>query len=210
MPLEGPSPNTRYPIPGISRTGFLKPFISRPTIIVGDYTYYDDPRGPEHFEDNVLYHFDFIGDRLIIGKYCSIAAEVRFIMNGGNHPTTWLTTYPFPIFGGGWEAAMPDSWPVKGDTTVGHDVWIGYGVTIMPGVTIGNGAIIATAAVVTKDVPAYAIVGGNPGAVLRYRYDDSTIQRLQQLQWWDWDPPKLTRNVKALCRGDLDALEGAV
>jgi virginiamycin A acetyltransferase len=209
MTVEGPSPNTKHPIPGVTRTGFLRPFITRPNIVVGDYTYYDDPRGPEHFESNVLYHFDFIGDRLVIGKYCSIAAEVRFIMNGGNHPTNWLTTFPFPVFGAGWETAMPTSWPTKGDTMVGHDVWIGYGAVIMPGVSIGNGAIIATASVVTRDVPAYAVVGGNPGAVLKYRFDERTIERLEQLKWWEWDAGKVTRNVKALCARDIDALERA-
>lgn len=210
MRPDGPSPDTRFPIPGVTRTGFLRPFITRPIIEVGDYTYYDDPRGPEHFESNVLYHFDFIGDRLVIGRYCSIAADVRFIMNGGNHPTHWMTTFPFPIFGSGWEAAMPAHWPSKGDTTVGHDVWIGYGAVIMPGVTIGNGAIIAAATVVTRDVPPYAIVGGNPGAVLRYRFDEPTIGRLQQLEWWAWDAGKVSRNVQALCAADLDALDQAV
>lgn len=204
----GPSPDTRHPIPGVTRTGFLKPFITRPNIIVGDYTYCDDPRGPEHFEENVLYHFDFVGDRLVIGKYCSIAANVKFIMNGGNHPTTWMTTYPFPIFGEGWESAMPSEWPTRGDTIVGNDVWIGYGATIMPGVRIGDGAIIATAAVVTKDVPPYAIVGGNPAQLLRYRFDEQTIARLLEIQWWDWDREKVTRNVRALCSGDVSALEG--
>ncbi len=207
---HGPLPETRYPIPGISRTGFLKPFITRPSIVVGEYSYYDDPRGPEQFEANVLYHFEFHHDRLVIGRYCSIAAEVKFIMNGGNHPTSWLTTYPFPIFGEGWEAAMPEAWPTKGDTTVGHDVWIGYGAVIMPGVSIGNGAIIAAASVVTRDVPAYAIVGGNPASVLRYRFDDARIERLQRLAWWDWDREKVTRHVQALCSSDLDALESAV
>lgn len=205
--LHGPSPDTRYPIPGVTRTGFLKPFITRPNILVGDYTYYDDPRGPEHFEENVLYHFDFTGDRLVIGKYCSIAAEVRFIMNGGNHPTNWLTTYPFPIFGHGWEKAMPATWPNRGDTVVGNDVWIGYGVTIMPGIRIGDGAIIATATVVTKDVPPYAIVGGNPGTIIRNRFDETTIARLLAIRWWDWDPASVARHVEALCGDDVSALE---
>lgn len=209
MTPNGPSPSTRHPIPGVTRTGFLKNFITRPNILVGDYTYYDDPLGPEQFESNVLYHFDFIGDRLVIGKYCSIAAGVRFIMNGGNHPTTWLTTFPFPIFGGGWESAMPESWPVKGDTVIGNDVWIGYGALIMPGVSIGHGAIIAASSVITKDVPPYAIVGGNPGTVLRYRFDQPTIDRLMKMGWWDWDVAKVSQNVKALCNGDLDALERA-
>jgi virginiamycin A acetyltransferase len=207
---HGPSPDERFPIPGIDRTAFLKPFITRPNIIVGEYTYYDDPRGPAQFEANVLYHFEFTGDRLIIGRYCSIATDVRFIMNGGSHPTTWLTTYPFPIFGHGWEAAMPEAWPNKGDTVVGNDVWFGYSALIMPGVHIGNGAIVATAAVVTKDVPAYAIVGGNPARILRSRFDPDTIARLETLRWWDWDAAKVTRNVRAICGADVGALERAV
>lgn len=209
MSSHGPSPDTRHPIAGIERTGFLKNFITRPNIIVGDYTYYDDPRGPAHFESNVLYHFEFTGDRLIIGKYCSIATDVKFIMNGGNHPTTWLTTFPFPVFGHGWEVAMPSSWPNKGDTVVGHDVWMGYAAMVMPGVTIGNGAIVATGSVVTRDVPSYTIVAGNPAQPVRKRFDDATIARLEALQWWDWDMEKVTRNVKALCNGDVAALEGA-
>ena len=206
---SGPSPDTRHPIAGVTRTGFLKPFITRPNIIVGDYTYYDDPGGPECFEANVLYHFDFVGDRLVIGKFCSIGAGTRFIMNGGNHHTTWLTTYPFPIFGQGWEAAMPSSWPNKGDTVVGSDVWFGHDALVMPGVSIGDGAIVATRAVVTRSVPPYAIVGGNPATVLRYRFDQSTIARLLAVRWWDWDAAKITRNVRAICGSEVAALEAA-
>lgn len=210
MLTQGPSPADRHPIAGIQRTGFLRNFITRPNIEIGDYTYYDDPRGPEFFEANVLYHFEFTGDKLIVGKFCCIAAETCFLMNGGNHPTDWLTLYPFPIFGHGWETAMPASWPTKGDTVVGNDVWLGYRALVMPGVQIGNGAIVATAAVVTKDVPAYAIVGGNPAKILRHRFDEAIIERLQALAWWDWAPEKITRNVRALCAGDVAALEHAV
>jgi len=206
---RGPSPETRHPIAGVTRTGFLKPFITRPNIVVGDYTYYDDPGGPECFEANVLYHFDFVGDRLVIGKFCSIGAGTRFIMNGGNHHTTWLTTYPFPIFGQGWEAAMPPSWPNKGDTVVGNDVWFGHDALLMPGVSIGDGAIVATRAVVTRAVPPYAIVGGNPATVLRYRFDHATIARLLRVRWWDWDAEKITRNVRAICGSEVAALEAA-
>ena len=206
---QGPSPALRHPLPAAPRVGFLRNFVTRPNIVVGDYTYYDDPRGPERFEEQVLYHFDFIGDRLVIGKFCSIAAEATFIMNGGNHPTTWLTTYPFPIFGHGWEAAQPPAWPTRGDTVVGNDVWIGYRATIMPGVTIGDGAIVATASVVTRDVPPYAIVGGNPAVVIRHRFDEATVARLLAVRWWDWDADRLTRNVAAICASDVGALERA-
>jgi virginiamycin A acetyltransferase len=207
--MPGPSPTTRYPIRGVQRTGFLKNFITRPNIEVGEYTYYDDPNGVERFEDNVLYHFDFVGDRLVIGRFCSIAAETRFIMNGGNHATDWFSTFPFPVFGNGWEAAAPEHWPYRGDTVVGHDVWIGYGATFMPGVTIGNGAIIATKSVVTKDVEPFAIVGGNPAELIRYRFDEATRIALEEIAWWDWDAEKITRNVRAICSGDLPALREA-
>lgn len=207
--MHGPSPDMPHPIPGAPRLGFLKSFITRPNIVVGDYTYYDDPRGPERFEENVLYHFDFIGDKLIIGRFCSIAAETRFIMNGGNHASTWFTTYPFPVFGHGWEVAQPESWPNKGDTVVGHDVWIGYGATIMPGIEIGHGAIVATGSVVTSDVEPFAIVGGNPAARIRHRFDAATQAALLDIAWWDWDAEKITRNVRAICASDLEALRAA-
>lgn len=204
--MPGPDPGARFPLDGITRLGFLKNFVTRPTIVVGDYTYYDDPLGPQRFEENVLYHFDFTGDRLVIGKFCSIAAETRFIMNGGNHPTTWLTTFPFPVFGHGWERATPPAWPNRGDTVVGNDVWIGYAATIMPGVTIGDGAVVATKSVVTRDVPPYAIVGGNPATVIRYRFDEPTIAKLLDLRWWDRDIDWITANVGALCGGTIDDL----
>lgn len=207
--MQGPSPSVRHPIEVAERLGFLKNFITRPNIEVGDYTYYDDPKGVERFEENVLYHFDHVGDRLIIGRFCSIAAETRFIMNGGNHATDWFTTFPFPVFGHGWEIAMPDSWPNRGDTVVGHDVWIGYGATIMPGVRIGNGAIVATGSVVTKDVEPFAIVGGNPAQLIRHRFDEPTRQALSEIAWWDWDVEKIGRNVTAICSGDLEALKSA-
>ncbi|PZU95248.1 MAG: chloramphenicol acetyltransferase, partial [Leptolyngbya sp.] len=193
-------------IPGITRTAFLNTLITNPNIVVGDYTYYDDFENPENFERNVLYHFDFIGDKLIIGKFCSIASDVKFIMNGGNHRTDWLTNYPFPIFGQGWESVMPSEWPNKGDTVIGHDVWIGYGATLMPGVQVGDGAIIAAQSVVTKAVPPYAVVGGNPAQVIRYRFDETTIEALLDIQWWHWEIEKITRHLPAICGADLDAL----
>ena len=207
---HGPSPHTKYPLTNQTRLVYLKNIVKNPNIIIGDYTYYDDLENPENFERNVLYHFDFIGDKLIIGKFCSIASDVKFIMNGGNHRTDWLTNYPFPIFGSGWELAMPDSWPNKGDTLIGNDVWIGYDATIMPGIQIGNGAIIATKSVVTKDVEAYTIVGGNPAQAIRKRFAESIIQELILIQWWNWDIGKITRNLKAICGADINALRSAL
>ena len=204
---NSPSPDKKYPLPDQTRLVYLKNIIKNPHIIVGDYTYYDDFENPENFEKNVLYHFDFEGDKLIIGKFCSIASDVKFIMNGGNHRTDWFTNYPFPIFGSGWEVAMPDSWPNKGDTIIGNDVWIGYGATIMPGVHIGDGAIIASLSVVTRHVEPYAVVGGNPAKEIRKRFEDSIIQELLDIRWWDWEIDKITRNVQAICGSNLDALQ---
>lgn len=206
---NGPSPDTRHPITGQTRLVYLNTILTTPTIIVGDYTYYDDFENPENFERNVLYHFDFIGDRLIIGKFCSIASDVKFIMNGGNHRTDWFTNYPFPVFGHGWETVMPEEWPHKGDTVIGNDVWVGYGATLMPGVRVGDGAIIASKAVVTKSVEPYTVVGGNPARDIRQRFDESTIQTLLELQWWHWDIEKITRNLTAICGSDLEKLREA-
>ncbi|MGB3401341.1 MAG: Vat family streptogramin A O-acetyltransferase [Microcoleaceae cyanobacterium] len=203
---SSPSPQTKYPIENQTSLVYLKNIIKNPNIIVGDYTYYHDFENPENFERNVLYHFDFENDKLIIGKFCSIASDVKFIMNGGNHRTDWLTNYPFPIFGGGWEIAMPDSWPNKGDTIIGNDVWIGYNATIMPGIQIGDGAIIAAQSVVTRNVEPYSIVGGNPAKEIRKRFDEKMIQELLEICWWDWEIEKITRNIKVICSGDMQAL----
>lgn len=196
---------------GFPQVGYLKNYITKPNIEVGDYTYYDDPDGPEHFEDNVLYHFPFIGDTLRIGKFCAIAKDVKFIMNGANHSMSGFSTYPFFIFGNGWEASAPkpNELPYKGDTVVGHDVWLGYEATIMPGVTIGHGAIVASKSVVTQDVPAYSIVGGNPAKVLKYRFEQDTIAQLLAIAWWNWDAEKITHNLQAIIHNDLNALMSA-
>lgn len=209
--MKGPNPDTKEPMKGFPQVGYLKNFITRDNIIVGDYTYYDDPDGPERFENNVLYHFDFIGDKLIIGKFCAIAKDVKFIMNGANHANAGFSTYPFYIFGNGWEKAAPKAGdlPYKGNTNIGSDVWIGYDATIMPGVQIGNGAIIASKSVVTSDVPAYSLVGGNPAKVIKYRFDEQTIQALQDIAWWDWSAEKITQHLDAIASADLNRLQAA-
>jgi virginiamycin A acetyltransferase len=202
-----PDPNTLYPIKGVTRTVYLKNIIKNPQIIVGDYTYYDDIENVNNFEKNVLYLFDFIKDRLIIGKFCQIATGVRFIMNGANHAMNGFSTYPFKVFGGEW--ADKDSMDTlsKGDTIIGNDVWIGNSATIMQGIEIGDGAIIGTNSLVTKNVPPYTIVGGNPAKVIRKRFDDTTTELLISLKWWDWDVQKITDNLQIITNGTIDELK---
>lgn len=203
--MKGPDPNNIYPNEKIKSVCFIKNVITRPNIIAGDYSYYDDDEGAENFEEHVTHHYEFIGDKLIIGKFCAIAKGVEFIMNGANHRMNSLTTYPFNIMGSGWEKCTPQlsDLPIKGDTVIGNDVWIGQNVTILPGVHIGNGAIIGANSVVTKDVPAYHVAGGNPARIIRKRFDDQTIDFLQRLKWWDWPAEKIFDNLELLCSGDI-------
>jgi virginiamycin A acetyltransferase len=202
-----PNPSTLYPIEGVTRTVYLKNIITNPQIIVGDYTYYDDPEDVYNFERNVLYLFEFMGDKLIIGKFCQIATGVRFIMNGSNHAMNGFSTYPFKVFGGQWSSKDPMQVVSKGDTVVGNDVWIGNCATIMQGVKIGDGAIIGTNSLVSKDVEPYTIVGGNPAKEIRKRFDEETIQMLLALKWWDWDVQKITDNLEAITSGKIDELK---
>jgi virginiamycin A acetyltransferase len=211
--MEGPDPLDPHPMAGHPRVCFLKAVIDRSNIEIGDYTYYDDPDEPERFaERNVLYHFDFIGDRLVIGRFCAIATGALFIMNGANHATDGLTTYPFQIFGKGWERGFaPEDLTAgfRGDTIVGNDVWIGREAMILPGSRIGDGSIIGARAVVSGEVPPYSILVGNPGRVVRRRFDDATIKRLLAIRWWNWPAERIARNVELLRGGDLEALEKA-
>ena len=209
--MQGPNPNTTYPLEHYDRLCFLKNIIKNPNIIVGDYTYYDDFESVDNFEKNVKYHFEFTGDQLIIGKFCMIASDVQFIMNGANHLTEAVSTYPFAIFGNGWEGAMEGkTYPSKGNIEIGHDVWLGYRATIMAGVKIGHGAIIGSHSVVTKDVPPYTIVGGNPAKEIRKRFTEQEIETLLELQWWHWPLDKITRNVQLLTGNDVEAMKNCV
>jgi virginiamycin A acetyltransferase len=206
--MNGPSPQSKHPMDGFPQVCFIKNTISSPNILVGDYTYYDDPEDSENFERNVLYHFPFIGDRLVIGKFCALAKGVRFIMNGANHKLSGISTYPFQIFGNGWEKVAPamDELPYKGDTVIGNDVWIGYDALIMPGVKIGNGAIVSSRSVVTADVPAYTIVGGNPAKLIKTRFSPEDVAKLEALAWWDWPIETITRRLPFIVSGDIEAL----
>ncbi|MCL4158206.1 UNVERIFIED_CONTAM: hypothetical protein GTU68_034121 [Idotea baltica] len=200
-----PNPNTTYPLKGYKRLTFLKNIITRPNIEVGDYTYYDDFEDVNNFEKNVKYHFEFTGDKLIIGKFCMIASDVTFIMNGANHLTESISAYPFAIFGEGWEQAMEGkSYPSKGNTTIGNDVWLGHKSVIMPGINIGDGAIIAAYSVVTKDVEPYTIVGGNPANEIRKRFSKEKTDILLALQWWDWPIEKITLHVQELTGEEIN------
>lgn len=205
--MNGPDKDIKFPLKNYDRLCFLKNVVKNPNIIVGDYTYYDDFESIENFEKNVKYHFDFTGDKLIIGKFCMIASGASFIMNGGNHLTEALSSYPFSVFGNGWEHAMDGkSFPNKGNITIGNDVWIGHNATIMAGITIGDGAIIATNSTVVSDVKPYTIVGGNPAKEIKQRFSDETIKRLLELKWWDWPIEKITKNVHVLTGKNLDEL----
>ncbi len=200
--MTGPDKNTVFPLKDYNRLCFLKNYVTRPNIIVGDFTYYDDAEDVSNFEKNVKYHYEFIGDKLIIGKFCAIASGVSFIMNGANHKNDGITTFPFSIFGNGWEKVTPnlDELPIKGDTVIGNDVWIGANSVIMPGIYIADGAIIATNSTVTKNVEPYTIVGGNPAKVIRKRFSEDKIRELLEMQWWNWDVEKITENLDFLTR----------
>ena len=197
---------------GFPQICFIKNTVSNPNIIIGDYTYYDDPEDSENFERNVLYHFSFIGDKLIIGKFCALSRGVKFIMNGANHKLTGFSTYPFEIFGNSWKSVTPEpeEYPFKGDTVVGNDVWIGYEAVIMPGVKVGDGAIIAAKSVVTKNIQPYTIVGGNPAKIIRQRFADEIVNILLEIAWWNWDVEKITRNLSKIVNADIEALKQSI
>ena len=203
-----------YPRPHDKQIVYLRDVITNPNIAVGDYTIYNDfVHDPRDFErNNVLYHYPVNGDRLIIGKFCSIACGAKFLFTSGNHSMQSLATYTFPVFFDEWgldAKSIRQAWDNKGDIVIGSDVWIGYEAVIMSGVTIGDGAIIGTRAVVTRDVPPYTIVGGVPARPIRRRFDDATVERLEALRWWDWDAEKIRRSIPAIQSGDLAALEAA-
>lgn len=200
-----------YPRPHDGQTVYLKDVITGPNIEVGEYTIYNDfVRDPRDFEkNNVLYHYPVNGDRLVIGRFCSIACGAKFMFTSGNHSMQSLANYTFPIFFDEWgldTKDICDAWDNKGDTVIGNDVWIGYEAVIMPGVKIGDGAVIGTRAVVTKDVPPYTIVSGVPAKPIRRRFDDATVEKLEALRWWDWDKDRLKRALPAIQAGDIAAL----
>jgi virginiamycin A acetyltransferase len=204
--IDRPNPNEAFPNPNIPSLCYIKNVVKNPNIIVGDYTYYDDVDGAAEFEKHVTHFYDFIGDRLIIGKFCAIAKGIEFVMNGANHRMDCATTYPFYIMGGDWGSAIApvkEELPLKGDTVVGNDVWIGQNVTVMPGVHIGDGAIIGANSVVAKDIPPYAIAVGNPCRVVRKRFDDELIGLLLKFKWWDKSIEEIESLMPLLACSDM-------
>ena len=204
--------NTKtYPRTNDYQTIYLNTIINNPNIIVGDYTIYNDfVNDPTQFEkNNVLYHYPINQDRLIIGKFCSIACGAKFLFNSANHTLKSLSNYTFPLFFEDWELDKKNvalAWDNKGDIIIGNDVWIGYEAVIMAGVHIGDGAVIAARAVVTKDVPPYTIVGGTPARKIRMRFEEETIAKLQQIQWWNWPVEKIRQSLPYIMNGTVDRL----
>lgn len=201
-----------YPRTGDNQTIYLKNVITDPNIKIGDYTMYNDfVRDPRDFQkNNVLYHYPVNHDKLVIGKFCSIACGAKFIFTSANHTLKSLSTYPFPIFFEEWgldSANITEAWDKKGDIVIGNDVWIGYEAVILSGVTVGDGAIIGARAVVTKDVPPYTIVGGIPARCIRRRFDEETVTKLGELKWWEWSDEKIKENLSAIQSGRINELK---
>jgi virginiamycin A acetyltransferase len=199
-----PDPNTVHPIPGYDREIYVRPTIRSPNILVGDFTYIAD----SEFESHVTHHYDWNGDRLIIGKFCQIAAGVEFVMNGANHQMNAVTTFPFYTLEG-WQMDPPaqSDLPLKGDTVIGNDVWIGQNAVILPGVHIGDGAIIGANAVVGSDVAPYTVVIGNPARVLRRRFDNELTELLLRFRWWDKSVEEINRLIPLLTCSDLEKVK---
>ena len=200
-----------YPRTNDLQTIYLNAVIDNPDIKVGDYTIYNDfVNDPVQFEkNNVLYHYSINGDRLIIGKFCSIACGAKFLFNSANHTLRSLSNYPFPIFFEEWQLDkrnITSAWDNKGDIVIGNDVWIGYEAVIFAGLKIGDGAIIGTRAVVTKDVPPYTVVGGVPAKPIKKRFDDKTIDTLLDIRWWNWSDEKIALNLDAIQAGCVERI----
>ena len=202
-----PDPYTVHPIEGYDKEIYVKPTISSDNIIVGDFTYIAD----SDFGSHVTHHYPWLGDRLIIGKYCQIASGVEFVMNGANHQMNAVSTFPFYTLEG-WDMDAPESsdLPLKGDTVIGNDVWIGQNAVILPGTHIGDGAIIGANSVVGCEVEPYTIVIGNPAKVLRRRFDDELIALLLEWKWWEKPSDEVNSLIPVLTCSDLDQVKNAI
>ena len=202
-----PDPNKVFPLPNTDTVTYIKPTVKNPNIIAGDFSYYSGT----DFESRVTHHYDFIGDKLIIGKFCQIGSGVEFIMNGANHQMNAVSTFPFYIFEGWTQDAPPLSeLPLKGDTVIGNDVWIGQNVTVLPGVRIGDGAMIGANSVVGSDVPPYTLAAGNPAKIIRRRFDDELVALMLELKWWDKDIKEIDRLIPLLSDSNLEKVKAEI
>ncbi|MFN0263947.1 CatB-related O-acetyltransferase [Tepidamorphus sp. 3E244] len=191
-------------------TVFLANVIDHPNVEFGDYTYYSDfETVDDHAARIAPYLYPGSPEKLRIGRFCQIAHGVRFITASANHPMRGLSAFPFRVFNPDTMTAYVDEVAGYGDTVIGNDVWLGYEATVLPGVTIGDGAIVGAKAVVSRDVPPYSIVAGDPARVVRTRFDDETIARLLAVRWWYWDIARIEAALPAIEAGDIDALERA-
>ena len=199
-----PNPNTIYPIAGYDKEIYVKPTITNPNIIVGDFTYIAD----SEFESHVTHLYKWNGDKLIIGKFCQIASGVEFVMNGANHQMNAVSTYPFYTLEG-WDMKPPEAsdLPLKGDTVIGNDVWIGQNAVILPGVHIGDGAIIGANSVVGSDIEPYTVVIGNPARQLRKRFDDELIDIMLKFRWWDKSIEEINELIPILTCSDTEKVK---
>jgi len=186
----------------------LSQTVNHPNICVGAFTYYSGFHHTHRFEDCVRY-LDAKSktvDKLIIGNYCSIGSGAVFMMAGNQaHRMDWVSTYPFAFQANIFKSAK-SAYEKAGDTVIGSDVWIGTEAMFMAGITVGSGAVIAARAVVTKDVPPYAIVGGNPAKIIKYRFDEKTIAQLLSLKWWDWSEEEIKSAMPLICSKDAEGL----
>ena len=196
-----PNPMTIHPIAGYDKEIYVKPTLKNPNIIVGDFTYIAD----SDFESHVTHLYEWNGDKLIIGKFCQIAAGVEFVMNGANHQMNAVSTFPFYTLEG-WDMAAPlkKDLPLKGDTVIGNDVWIGQNAVIMPGVHIGDGAIIGANAVVASNIAPYTINVGNPCRTVKKRFDEKRIELREKFCWWDKSIEEINKLIPILTSSDLE------
>ena len=196
-----PNPNKIHPIAGYDKEIYVKPTVRNSNILVGDFTYIAD----SDFESHVTHHYEWNGDKLIIGKFCQIAAGVEFVMNGANHQMNAVSTFPFYTLEG-WNMEPPkmSDLPLKGDTVIGNDVWIGQNAVILPGVRIGDGAIIGANSIVGSDIEPYTIVVGNPAKPLKKRFDDELIDLLLRFKWWDKSIDEINKLIPLLTCPELD------
>lgn len=204
---KNPNPNMLHPIAGYEKEIYVKPAIKNPNIIVGDFTYIAD----SEFESHITHHYDFNGDKLVIGKFCQLAAGVEFMMNGANHQMNAVSTFPFyTLYGWNMKPPAASDMPLKGDTVIGNDVWIGQNAVILPGVNIGDGAIIGANSVVSRDVPPYTVAAGNPAREIRKRFDDEMIKLLLLWRWWDKPIEEIDALIPLLTDSDLDKVKAKI